>query len=125
MTNDQVILKIDQYLQYHFHFTDYDFGGMNDLTGEKAPRPDKIKWLADQYVGLMSGLKEFLKSDPDGESLYSFMTQELEKVNSENYLPQEYRMLIAKYDEIPRWCLGCTAAFDYFKSQEDKLKYCT
>lgn len=123
MKNLVAINKIEKYLSYDFHFTDYEFGGGNDRTDKNAPRPEKTEWLTQQFNDLMLRLKNFLVADPDKESLNKFITSELEKIDSENFLQEEYSMLIGKYDEIPRWILGCTAAFDFFENNKNKLKY--
>ena len=125
MMNTEAINKIDDYLSYDFHFTDYEFGGMNDGTGEKAPRPEKTEWLTEQFTSLMLRLKDFLITDPDANLLAKFITTELDKVNSEEYLKKEYRILVCKYHEIPMWLLGCNAAYKYLENHEDELKYST
>lgn len=125
MTNSEAINKIEKYLSYDFHFTDYEFGGMNDRTGKKAPRPEKTEWLTSQFRELMLRLKDFLRTEPNKDSLSKFMISELEKLNSEKFTKEEYRMLICKYDEIPRWGLGCTAAFEFFVDRKTILKYHT
>tara|TARA_B100000809_G_scaffold86653_1_gene85023 strand:+ start:13525 stop:13680 length:156 start_codon:yes stop_codon:yes gene_type:complete len=49
MTNAEAIKEIDKTLTHDYHFNDYDFGGMNDFTGEKCPRPEKIEWLLNSF----------------------------------------------------------------------------
>ena len=69
MTNDEAVKKIVSYLAFNWHFSDYEFGGMNDYNGEKRPRPEKTNWLNSVFRDLMDRLKSFLLTDPSDKQL--------------------------------------------------------
>ncbi|MBU2998099.1 hypothetical protein KO500_16780 [Cellulophaga baltica] len=123
MTNIQAIKKIESILNYSYHFTDYDFGGMNDFTGEKCPRPEKTEWLVEHFTVLMNRLKEELKKGPTKPELNSFVLSELKKLDSSLFLKREFELLIYKYGEILFFGLGNKTAYDFIEKNKNSLNY--
>jgi hypothetical protein len=123
MTNIQAINKIEEILNRSYHFTDYDFGGMNDFTGEKCPRPEKIEWLVEQFKGLMNRLKKELMNEPENSELSSFVLDELKELDSRLFLKREFELLIYKYGEILMFGLGNKTAYDFIEKNKNSLIY--
>ncbi|WP_339844318.1 hypothetical protein [Dokdonia sp. Asnod3-C12] len=125
MTNIQAINKIEEIINRGNHFTDYDFGGINDFTGEKCPRPEKIEWLVETFKGLMNKLKIELMKDPKDPELNSFVLDELKQLDSRLFLKSEFELLILKYGEILMFGLGNKTAYDYLGKNKNSLIYIT
>lgn len=123
MKNTLAIQKIDKYLSYHYHFTDWEFGGGNDSTGENCPRPEKTVWLVELFKLKMNRLKDFLNQNPSLQNLEKFIEQELASLDSTLFLEKEYEMFLCKYGEIPYWILFCKTAHTYLKENRNRLKY--
>ena len=126
MTNSDAILKIEALLKRTYHFTDWDFsGGWNAPEERKCPRPDKREWLMGQFNELMLRLKDYLETNPNKEDLAEFINEEINQIDSENYLKEEYDLLIRKYGEIPLFGLSVRAAYDYLDTHQNLNKYYT
>ena len=123
MKNIVAIQKIDNLLSYHFHFTDWEFGGGNDRTGEKCPRPEKTEWLVELFKFKMNRLKDFLNNNSNLQDLEKFIEKELISLDSTLFLQREYEMFVGKYGEIPYWLLNCKTANNYLQENRNKLKY--
>ena len=123
MTNAEAIKKIDKTLTHDYHFTDYDFGGMNDFTGKKCPRPEKIEWLVEQFSCLMNNLKDFLKSNPDKDSLSKFLIIEVKNIDSKFYREDEFELLLLKYDMVPCFGLHNGIVMNYYAENKETFNY--
>jgi hypothetical protein len=123
MTNIEAIEKIESVLSYDYHFTDYDFGGMNDFTEKKCPRPEKIEWLAEQFATLMNRLKEFLKTNPNKIELCEFLLNEVKNIDLGKYKKEEFHLLIAKYNEVPHFGLLNGTVIRYYEGNKETFNY--
>ena len=123
MKNILVIQKIDEILNYNYHFTDFEFGGGFDKTGETCPRPEKVSWLIELFRLKMTRLKDFLGDSPNILDLEKFILHELTSLDSTQFFKREYELFIGKYGEIPYWALNCKIANDYLQENRDKLVY--
>ena len=124
MKNISAIQKIDKMLSYHFHFTDWEFGGGNDRTGEKCPRPEKIEWLVELFKLKMNRLKDFLNDTSNLPDLERFIKMELTSIDSKLFLKKEYELFVGKYGEIPYFILNCNGPGYFYFMRFDNLFLC-
>ncbi|MEI2760559.1 MAG: hypothetical protein V9G42_14110 [Bacteroidia bacterium] len=123
MKNKHAIQKIDKILSYHYHFTDWEFGGGNDFTGEKCPRPEKTEWLVELFKLKMNRLKDFLNANSNTLDLERFILQEVTSLDSTQFFKREYELFVGKYGELPYWLLNCKVANNFLQENRDKLIY--
>jgi hypothetical protein len=123
MKTQLAIQKIDWTLSMHYHFTDWEFGGRLDKTGEKAPRPDRTEWLTGLFKFKMNRLKDFLTGHITLKDLEDFLTQELIVIDTTLFLKKEFALFIGKYNEVPYYILNCKTAFNYYYANKDKLVF--
>jgi hypothetical protein len=120
MSYNKIIEKIEIEKQFRFHFTDYDF---NEILKINCPRPENTIALREKYLTILENLKQFLKTNPNKESISEFILNSLTQLDSSKYIKEEFTLLILKYNGFNYFMLQNDTAMEFFKLNGDALIY--
>jgi hypothetical protein len=118
MEYDKIIEAIDRDNALQYHFTEYEF---NELK-IKYPGTENSKSLKKEYLNLMNGLKEFLKTKPTKELLDHFILESVNKLDFSKYL-EGFEAIILKYNGFNCFILGIDTVKEYFDKKKNELNH--